>query len=240
MHEPKVPIPGPLHAARFVERPNRFLIRCALEADGDEVIAHLADRGRLEATLVPGRRLWLRPATGAHRKTAWTAALAETTPDGHGLLSLDTTLPNRLVGEALRAGAIDELKGWTLEKPEWRHGRSRIDFLLGRPDGERLALEVKSVGLVEGDVALFPDGVTARGARHLRELAELAGRDGWMAAILFVVQREDARRVAAAAHIDPDFAAALEEARAAGVRVYARRCKVTLDGVALGPPLPVD
>ncbi|MEJ2187449.1 MAG: DNA/RNA nuclease SfsA [Gemmatimonadota bacterium] len=125
-----------------------------------------------------------------------------------------------------------------MERREVPLGRSRIDFLLSRPDGRRLALEVKSVTLVVDGVGLFPDAVTARGARHVRELTELAGRDGWEAAILFVLQRDDARRVHAAASIDPAFAEALAEAKAAGVRVLARRCRVGLDRIELAEPVP--
>ncbi len=92
--------------------------------------------------------------------------------------------------------------------------------------------------LVEGGVALFPDAVTARGTRHLRALEALAAREGWEAAVLFVVQRPDCDRVLAARSIDPAFADALAEARAGGVRVLARRCHVSLDAVRLGAPLP--
>lgn len=92
--------------------------------------------------------------------------------------------------------------------------------------------------LVEGDVARFPDAVTARGARHVRELARIARLDGWQAAILFVLQRPDARRIEAAPSIDPVFAQALADAVAAGVRVYGRRCDVSLDRLALGPAVP--
>lgn len=252
-----VPIEGPLAPARFVERPNRFLVRCRLEgpgasargraggrvppsaagASGALAPAHLPDPGRLTELLVEGRRVWLRPESGAHRKTAWTAVLVET-PDGGGLVSVDTTLPNRLIGRALEAGWLEELAGWEPRRREAPVGASRIDFVLSRPDGRRLALEVKSVTLVEGGVGLFPDAVTARGARHVRELAEVACRDGWEAAVLFVLQRNDARRVVAAESIDPAFAAALAEAKGAGVRVLGRRCRVSLEGVTLGEPIP--
>jgi sugar fermentation stimulation protein A len=244
-----VPLPGPLVEARFVERPNRFLLRCrpagpaaAAIEPGAVVDVHLADPGRLEELLVPGRRVWIRYAASPTRKTDWSAVLVET-PDGAGLVSVDTTMPNRLIHRALEAGALDELEGWTLERAEFPLGGSRIDFLLAGDDG-KLALEVKSVTLVEDGVALFPDAVTARGARHVRELGEVAGRiddDGavWHAAILFVLQRPDAHRVEAARSIDPAFADALAEARAAGVRVLGRRCRVTLERLELGDPVPV-
>ena len=117
-------------------------------------------------------------------------------------------------------------------------GRSRLDFLLSGPGGRKLALEVKSVTLVKDGVALFPDAVTERGARHLRELAEIAGRPGWEAAVLFVLQRSDATEIRAARSIDPGFADALAEAKEAGVRILGRRCQVFLDRVELGPAVP--
>ncbi|MGD2069119.1 MAG: DNA/RNA nuclease SfsA, partial [Gemmatimonadota bacterium] len=138
---------------------------------------------------------------------------------------------------------------------EWSHGRSRFDFLLEgprgtapgdgplptreRPEPARLVLEVKSVTLVDDGVALFPDAVTARGARHVRELADIAARDGWEGAVLFVLQRPDADRIVAARGIDPDFADALEGARRAGVRLLGRRCTVTPDRVTLGARVDV-
>lgn len=266
-----VPLEGPLQEARFIERPNRFLLRCALPdrspgpADRDVaarpavrepaavpagqaggggstiVEVHMADPGRLNELLLPDRRVWIRWAASPTRKTDWSAVLVEA-PDGEGLVSVDTTLPNRLVRRALEAGVLEELEGWALERAEFRLGRSRIDFLLAR-EGRRLALEVKSVTLVEDGVALFPDAVTARGARHVRELADVAGSvdaEGrrWEAAILFVLQRPDAGRIEAARSIDPDFAEALAEAKAAGVRVLGRRCRVTPSRLELGAAVP--
>ena len=252
-----VPLPGPLREARFVERPNRFLLRCRIPSprtdahrpgrpegkSGEVVDVHMADPGRLTELLIPGKRVWIRHAASPTRKTDWSAVLVEA-PDGQGLVSVDTTLPNKLIRVALEARALEELAGWRLERPEFSLGDSRIDFLLTQDHG-RLALEVKSVTLVEEGVALFPDAVTARGARHVRELAEVAGRVDeqgrcWEAAILFVLQRSDAHRIEAARAIDPDFADALAAARAAGVRVLGRRCRVTMDRLELGAPVPAS
>jgi sugar fermentation stimulation protein A len=231
------PFSGPLEPVTFVDRPNRFVVVCA-RAGGDEVEAHLADPGRLRELLVRGRRMWLRPSDRPDRKTKWTAVLVEA-PDGVGLVSVDTTLPNRLVGRALAHRALPELTDWTLERSEAPVDHGRVDFVLARADGARMALEVKSVTLVEEGVARFPDAVTARGARHVRGLAELARQPGWFAALMFVAQRSDVKAVTAAPDIDPEFAAALAEARAAGVAVLARRCRVTLAGVALAAAVPV-
>jgi sugar fermentation stimulation protein A len=247
-----------------VERPNRFLVRARLEAEPGEskegvVEAHLPDPGRLRELLLPDVRLWLEPARNPERRTRWTLRLCEQ-PGGGGVVSLDTTLPNRLVEAALRGPGLPELQGWELVRSEATVGASRFDFLLvaassaeprmapGREmvrgpgnDGPaealpRLLLEVKSVTLVEDRIGLFPDAVTARGARHVRELAELV-EEGWEAAVLFVLQRDDADEIRAAAGIDPAFARALADAEAAGVRVLGRRCRVTREGVALGDPV---
>jgi sugar fermentation stimulation protein A len=231
-----VSLGGPLTEARFIDRPNRFLAEAQL-ADGEIAAAHLADPGRLCELLLPGRRVWLRPVERAgRRKTRWTVVLVES-PSGRGLVSLDTTLPNRLIGRALAESAMPELAGWSLVRPEAPVGRHRIDFLLRRPGGEELLLEVKSVTLVAAGEALFPDAVTTRGASHLRLLRDEAAR-GRSAAVMFVAQRGDASRVRAAREIDPAFADALDEARAAGVMVHARRCRVRLDRVVLGAILP--
>lgn len=229
---------GPLTEARFLDRPNRFLVEAEL-AGGEIATAHLADPGRLLELLLPGRRVWLRRAVpDGRRKTDWTAVLVEE-EGGGGLVSLDTTLPNRLIGAALAESALPELGGWALARREAPVGRHRIDFLLRRGDGKEMLLEVKSVTLVEAGTALFPDAVTARGAGHLRLLREEVAR-GRSAAVMFVVQREAAERVRAARGIDPVFADALDQARAAGVEIHARSCNIGLDRVSLGTILPTS
>ncbi|MDQ0337249.1 sugar fermentation stimulation protein A [Caldalkalibacillus uzonensis] len=247
-----IPYNGQLHQAHFIERLNRFVVRCELLGQplhgarcadpglaSCVVEAHLPDPGRLKELLVPGCTLWLRSNTKPKRKTKWTVVLCET-PDGKGLVSLDTTLPNRLITAALEAGAIEELRDWSLVQSEFKLGRSRWDFLLTHSrDGRKLVLEVKSVTLVKDKVALFPDAVTVRGTKHLRELARLAGKPQMEAAVLFVVQREDAIRIEAAHDIDPRFAEELEKAAMSGVRLLGRKCQITLSEVILGDKVPV-
>lgn len=232
-----LPVPGPLTPARFVQRRNRFLLQVVLEESGETIDAHMADPGRLRELLMPGKKVWLSPASNPGRKTRWTAVMVES-PSGKEWVSLDTTLPNRLVGVALAAGALEEFRHWTLERAEVSFGRSRLDFLLSSERSGSLALEVKSVTLVEEGVAKFPDAVTERGARHVRELAGIAERPGWEAAILFVLQRSDGREIRAARSIDPRFAEALEDAEERGVRILGRRCHVYLDRVELGASVP--
>jgi sugar fermentation stimulation protein A len=199
----------------------------------------MADPGRLSELLLPNRRVWLRPASNPARKTRWSAVLVESA-NGSEMVSLDSTLPNRLVRNALADRALAEFAEWELVRWEVTLGRSRFDFLLSDERGRQMVVEVKSVTLVEDGVGLFPDAVTERGARHVRELAELTGREGWEAAVLFVLQRSDASEIRAARSIDPKFAEALMKAKEVGVRILGRRCRVYKDRVELGDPVPAS
>lgn len=236
-----LPLAGPLHEARFLERPNRFVVHARLR-NSRTVVAHLADPGKLRELLVPGRRLQLRRAAEPTRKTQWSAVLVES-PDSTTWVSIDTGLPNRLIGRALEEDALEEFGAWRLERREYTVGHSRFDFLLHRRRGgrgpRRMVVEVKSVSLVENGIALFPDAVTTRGARHVRELAALRQSGDWAAAVLFVLQRPDAVRIMPFADRDPDFAQALAEAKRAGVRLLGRRCSIDLEAVTLGSTIPV-
>lgn len=234
---------GRIVEATFLARPNRFLVEALL--DGSAVQAHLADRGRLTETLIPGARLLLAHRPGQGRKTEYQAVAAyrgasegHAPPEAQGaqLVSLDTHLPNRLVLAALRAGALARFAGYPHVRPEVRLGASRFDFMLEGGDG-RCVLEVKSAGHLAGDTALFPDAPTSRGLRHLEELAALA-RQGVRAAVLFAAQGSPLA-VAMNTAIDPAFAAGLARAAAAGVEVCAYRCPLSRAGIVLGGEIPV-
>jgi sugar fermentation stimulation protein A len=222
---------GTIVEATFVARPNRFLVEAVL--DGTLVQAHLADRGRLKETLVPGARLLLahRPAPG--RKTAFQAVAAYR---GEQLASLDTHLPTRLVLAALRAGALPRFAGYRSIRPEATVGASRFDVLLEGETG-RCVLEVKSAGDLCNGVARFPDAPTTRGRRHLEELAALA-QAGTRAAVVFIAQGQ-ARAVHMHTAIDPEFAAQLTRSAEAGVEVLAYACPLAREGIVLGAEIPV-
>jgi sugar fermentation stimulation protein A len=147
-------------------------------------------------------------------------------------------LANRIVQFALARNAIPALRGAAVAAREVVRGGSRLDFLL-RHRGASVLLEVKSVAAVRGRTALFPDAPTARGLRHLEALADAAAR-GEKAALLFVVQRGDVRRVSPFAERDPAFTAALAVARRAGVRLLAHACRVEPRGCTLGREIPVE
>ncbi|MEE8471886.1 MAG: DNA/RNA nuclease SfsA [Dehalococcoidia bacterium] len=226
-------LPAPLWEATFLERANRFT--CWVEREGRREMAHLANSGRLRELLVPGAPVLLKGAGGPHRKTKSDMLLV-----GHGrrLVSVDARLPGDLVDEALREGALAPFRGYPGVRREVRFGESRLDFLL-EGDSGACFLEVKSVTLVREGRALFPDAPTLRGRRHLEALMTAKG-EGYAAAMVFVVQREDGRTFSPNDGTDPDFGAALREARGRGVGVYAYGCSVTRDEIAISRELTVQ
>lgn len=223
----------PLVEARIVARATRFSV--LVEVQGAPVLAHLANSGRVRELLAPGTPALLAPRPPAGRKTAYDLALVRV---GETWVSADARLPNRLVREALAAGQIASLQPYAaLVTAEARCGESRVDFLLSGPVG-RCWLETKSVTLVEGGTALFPDAPTLRGVRHLRDLMACHAA-GEAAAVLFVVQRADAQCLRPHDEADPLFGQTLRRAAAAGVRALAYRCRVSPCGIELTDEIPV-
>jgi sugar fermentation stimulation protein A len=148
-------------------------------------------------------------------------------------------VPNRLAAQAARAGLLAELGGPAARvETEVRCGACRLDLRLTDPQGRTVLVEVKNATLTEGGTAYFPDAVTARGARHLDELAAQA-RAGLRAALLIVVQRGDAERFRPADHIDPEWGRRLRAALDQGVEAWVYRAELTLTTVTLGPRLPL-
>lgn len=179
-----VRIRGTLVTGTFNRRPNRFTALVSL--GGREVRCFLPNPGRMEELLVPNARVVLREVEGRHRKTYYD--LVAIYDDGR-LVSIDSRVPNRLLSNSLSRGNLEEFSRYTTIKPEYRYGQSRFDFLLTNNEEKRL-MEVKSCTLVRDGVALFPDAPTARGRRHLLELAK-AKREGYRACVVFIVQRTD-------------------------------------------------
>ncbi len=227
----------PLVPGRLLRRYKRFLADIEL-ASGETVTAHCANPGAMTGLNAPGTRVWLEPNDDPRRKLAYAWRLVEL--DGHWA-GIDTAAPNRIVAEALAAGAIPELAAYTEARPEVRYGqRSRVDFLLTGAGLPAAYVEVKNVHLMRRPgLAEFPDSVTARGARHLDELAAMAGA-GHRAVMLYVVQRTDCDRLALAADIDPAYAEAFARARAAGVEALARACAIGPAGITLDRPVPIQ
>lgn len=226
--------PQPLTRARLVRRYKRFFADVVLN-DGTEVTAHCPNPGAMLGLNAEGLTCWLSKSADPKRKLAHTLEMVEA--DG-ALTVINTLLPNRLVAEALAADAIPELSGYATHRREVPYGAaSRVDFLLEGPGRPAAWVEVKGVTLHRGGgLAEWPDCVSARGARHMAELAEVA-RLGARAVVLFVVQRADCHRFALAGDLDPAFARAFAAAVDHGVEVLVYGCEVNPERVRLTRPL---
>ena len=219
--------------AAFIERLNRFC--CLVELEGKRQLAHVSNSGRMRELLVPGHPVYLVERPGPGRKTPFDLALVAL---DNGLVSVDARLPSDLFLEAFRLGRLPQFRDYTNIQHEvpWRD--SRLDFLLRR-NGSPCLVEVKSVTLVKDGRALFPDAPTIRGRRHIGTLVQALGQ-GLKAAMVLIVQRHDAWAFSPNADTDPAFATALTDAAAAGVKVYAYGCRVSLEEVAISCKLPVE
>ena len=228
----------PLEAGRLVRRYKRFLADIVSDA-GEALCIHCPNTGSMLNCMGEGARVWFQRSNDPKRKLPGTWELVET-PQGR-LACVNTARANRLVEEALLDGVIEELAGFTALRREVAYGleSSRVDFRLDYPAGPAY-VEVKSVTLGFGDtaVAAFPDAVTLRGAKHLRELAALA-RDGVRAVQLYCVNLTGIEAVRPASEIDPLYAAALREAVAAGVEVLAYGVEISPEEIRLSRRLPV-
>lgn len=230
---PAMRFPSPLTAARLVRRYKRFLADVEL-AGGEIVTAHCANPGAMLGLAAPGSRILLSRSADPKRKLAWSWEVVEADlPGGPQLVGINTGRPNRLVAEALAAGALPALAGYDRVRPEVPYGRaSRVDFLLEGGDRPPCYLEVKNCHFMRrAGLAEFPDCVAARSARHMAELADAAAA-GARAVVLFVVQMR-AARFDVARDIDPAYDAALRRALAAGVELYAVSCRVNAEEIAI-------
>jgi len=226
-------LPQPLLPGRLLRRYRRFFAEVEL-FDGQVVTAHTPNTGSMRQCADPGQRVLLSPSANPVRKLPYTWELVEV--NGHWA-DVNTLRANRVVEEALRAGAIADFAGCTV-RPEFPWGASRFDFLLERA-GERTLLEVKSVTLCCGDhLACFPDAVTERGQKHLRGLLQ-AKKEGWRAAVLFLVQRGEANGFTPADAVDPRYGQLLRAAVAGGVEALAYRTRVTATEVQIDRGVPV-
>jgi len=251
---PLVPFLTPRRFGTFIARLNRFA--ALVDLDGEQAIAHLPNTGRMTELLVPGHPVMLiergdspasaqarvpfdpaqdKPVLHRRRKTAYDMVLVQY--EGHWV-SVDSRLPSQMIYEALVAGALPAWVGCTRVRREAVWGESRLDLELWR-GGRRCLIETKSVNLVVDGRALFPDAPTLRGAKHLRSLMA-ASAEGLDASVVFVIQRPDALCFSPFDEADPEFGRTLREAAHTGVGVYAYRCAVSPDGMALEAAVPVE
>ena len=185
----------------------------------------------------PGAEIWLSPAANPARKLRWSWEL-ERLDDGWA--AINTSNPNKLAEEAIRDRRITDLAGYASLRREVKYGQnSRIDLLLEHPGRPPCYVEVKNVHLMrQPGLAEFPDCVTARGTKHLRELAEVAAA-GHRAVMLYIVQMTGAERMGIAADLDPAYAMALREALQQGVEALCYACSISTESIEVAGALPV-
>jgi sugar fermentation stimulation protein A len=228
--------PNPLIKGRLVQRYKRFLADVEL-ASGEIITAHCANPGAMLGLKDPGLTVWLSPATNPKRKLKYSWELLEV--DG-GLVGINTSLPNKIVEEAIEAGKIAELLGYPTLRREVKYGKnSRIDILLEGGDAP-CYVEVKNVHLRRnGSHAEFPDSVTTRGAKHLEELGDVAEAGG-RAVMFYLIQRTDCDHFSIAGDIDPKYAEGLKRARERGVETLCYDCQISVERIVVGAPVPLQ
>lgn len=218
--------PDPLIKGKLIKRYKRFMADVELE-NGDVVTAHCANSGSMKSVQDAGAEVWISPAQNPDRKLKFTWELIRI---GDAWVGVNTAHPNKIVFDAIEDGTITELQGYETQRREVKYGKnSRIDILLENADGTKCYVEIKNVtmkrNLERSEPAEFPDGVTARGAKHLVELTDMVA-DGHRAVMVYLVQRDDCDAFNLARDIDPEYGAAYDKATAAGVEVIGYTCQL--------------
>lgn len=219
----------PLRPARLIRRYKRFLADVTL-GDASAITVSVPNTGSMMGLTEPGSRVWLSHSDDPKRKYAHRLEIVEA---GGTLVGINTGLPNKLAEEAINRGLIDDLGGYPVLQREQRYGEnSRIDILLSGPGRPLTYVEVKNVHMRRHEgLAEFPDTVTARGAKHLDELARMV-QAGHRAMMVYLIQRADCERFELCDDLDPAYCAAFDKARNAGVEAYAVRCQIRTDSIS--------
>jgi sugar fermentation stimulation protein A len=224
-----------LHKGKLIKRYKRFLADVELPS-GEIVTAHCPNTGSMESCYEVGATVWLTHNDSPTRKLKWTWEFTEIK---EGLIGVNTSRPNELVGEALASGTVPSIPKYNSVRREVKYGKnSRIDALLEQEGKKSIYVEVKNTTLRRGDGILFPDAVTERGRKHLEELMEVV-KAGHRAVMLFLVNRPDGKYFAPADDIDPKYGEVLRVAHKAGVEIIAIRSKSTTHEMEIGELVPI-
>ncbi|MFK3712044.1 MULTISPECIES: DNA/RNA nuclease SfsA [Leclercia] len=227
-----------LQPATLVQRYKRFLAD-VVTPEGEMLTLHCPNTGAMTGCATPGDTVWYSTSENIKRKYPHTWEITQTA-DGD-FICVNTLRANQLVKEAITLDLIPELRGYNTLKSEVKYGAesSRIDFMLQAEDRPECYIEVKSVTLAERDNGYFPDAVTLRGQKHLRELISMAAA-GKRAVLLFAVLHSAIERFSPARHIDLKYAQLLNEAQKQGVEVLAYKAELSADNMTLRSALPVS
>lgn len=218
-----------LESATLLKRYKRFL--ADIELDNGEIrTIHCANTGAMTGCATPGNNVWYSTSDNPKRKYPNSWELSETA-QGHRIC-INTARANQLAVEAIENNVISELLGYDQLQTEVKYGNenSRIDILLSASDKSKCYIEVKSVTLLDEESSsgqgYFPDAVTTRGQKHLRELTEMA-QNGSRAILLFTVLHSGIEKVSAAHHIDAKYSTLLKQAQDAGVEVLCYKAELS-------------
>ncbi|MBZ4208062.1 MULTISPECIES: DNA/RNA nuclease SfsA [Klebsiella] len=227
----------PLQSATLIKRYKRFLAH-VVTPEGQELTLHCPNTGAMTGCAAPGDTVWYSTSDNPKRKYAHTWELTETQQGA--VICVNTLRANTLAKEAVLAGNIPELAGYNILKSEVKYGEenSRIDLMLQAEGRRNCYIEVKSVTLAEKEYGYFPDAVTARGQKHLRELMSVAAA-GHRAVILFAVLHSAIDRFSPAHHIDAKYAQLLIEAQEKGVEILAWKAELSTKMMTLNKPIAV-
>lgn len=215
-----------VQSAKLIKRYKRFLADIELNS-GEETTIHCANTGAMKGCAEPNDTVWFSTSTNTKRKYPFSWEVTQS-KDDH-FICVNTLRANQLVEEALNQGLIKELSGFDELKREVKYGNenSRVDFLATYKHAPDTYIEVKSVTLLESGHGYFPDAVTTRGQKHLRELMDMVVQ-GHKAVLLFAVLHSGINDISAASHIDPIYAKLLKEAHLAGVEIIAYKAGFSL------------
>jgi sugar fermentation stimulation protein A len=230
----------PLVRGTLIQRYKRFLADVRLD-DGRLITATCPNTGSMIGLTAPGSVVWLSESDSPTRKYRFTWELVEADLGaGPTLVGINTGHPNKLVAEALTARRIKALAGYPTHRREVKYGKnSRIDLLLECAKKGLCYVEVKNVHLSRRHgLAEFPDSVTERGTKHLAEMADMV-RAGHRAVMVYLIQRGDAKRLAFARDVDPNYGMAFDQAAAAGVEALALRCRMSAEEIVVDRPIPI-
>ena len=226
---------GQLIQGKILKRYKRFLSDVELPC-GQVIVAHTPNTGSMKTCWEPGWSACVSRSSNPKRKLPYTLEL---THNGHTWINVNTSRTNHLAVQAIGQGIITELQGYRELKREPKLGRSRLDILLQNNEDERCYVEVKNVTLLgKNHKAIFPDGVSSRGLKHLEELIAIKG-SGHRACMLFIVSREDVNAFGPAFSFDPQYAKGLLRAQGAGVEILVYQCQVNPEEIKVVRSLPL-
>lgn len=225
--------PAPIQKGKLVKRYKRFL--ADIELNGEVITAHCANSGSMMGVKDEGATVWVSAAMNSNRKLKWDWQVIEVSG---AKVCINTALPNKIVEEAILDAQVPELAGYDTLRREVKYGQnSRIDILLEDPNKPLCYVEVKNVTLSrKSGLAEFPDSPTARGTKHLRELADMA-RAGHRAVMFYLVNRTDCETFKLAGDVDPNYAEEFSKAAAAGVEKIIYRSTIDESGIKLDKSL---